>query len=136
LRVRRVRLEIDGGFEAWSSLRSPTQRQDVATARAGVEAALVGDWLSARAGYAYEPAATPPANQVRSLPDLDRHRLTVGASACADRLCVDVAYAHSFGVTLAAAGGAIPGSEGRYEASSDVAGFALRIGFDASAAAE
>ncbi len=117
----RVRLELDGVWEQWSSMKEirivthninitsgianpvplpdvvfPHNMQDTMSVRLGGDVTVVDERLTVRAGYAYETSAIPSAYVNVDFPNWQRHIASIGASLRLWGAWLDVAYAHHF----------------------------------------
>jgi long-subunit fatty acid transport protein len=125
IRSHRVDGEVAGSYEAWSAL--PGMR-DSGSVRAGLDVMLL-PWLTARAGWSWEPAAVDPAQLSAYNLDLDHHTGAAGATVCSAGLCVDLAYAHAFAF---ATQGGTGNNAGRYDSASNIVSLSLRLDFAAA----
>ena len=129
LRSRRLDGEVAGSYEAWSAL--PGLR-DAGSLRAGLDLSLL-PWLSARAGWSWEPAAVDPALLSAANFDLEHHTVAAGATVCNAGFCVDFAYAHAFALT---ADGGTGTNAARYASATNAVSLSLRLDFAAARQSE
>jgi long-subunit fatty acid transport protein len=117
----RVRVELDGVWEQWSSMKEiriathninitstvakpvplpdvvfPHNMEDTMSVRLGTDVTVIDDMLTVRAGYAFETSAVPSAFVSIDFPNWQRHIAAVGASVRIWGAWLDLAYAHHF----------------------------------------
>ena len=99
----RVEAEVNAVWMAWSSFKelvvdlpggsqliSPREYEDRVSVRLGLEYKAIPNKLDVRVGYMYDPTPIPAAYLTASLPDANRHDLTVGASYHMGNYSVDL----------------------------------------------
>jgi long-chain fatty acid transport protein len=120
--LRRLRLEADFNYEAWSMQQNfevkpknvylsgvpgigdytlgtmYVQRglQDSFAVNVGIEAEVVRRFFWVRAGYAFETSATPDKTAAVLTPDAMRNMISVGISTKLGKIRGDIGYAHVF----------------------------------------
>jgi long-chain fatty acid transport protein len=120
--LRRLRVEVDVAYEAWSMQQSFTVKpknvylsgvpgigdytlgtmyvtrglQDTVAVNVGIEAEVVRRFFWVRAGYAFETSATPDRTAAVLTPDSTRNMIAVGISTKLGKLRGDIGYAHVF----------------------------------------
>jgi long-chain fatty acid transport protein len=101
----RIEAEVNAVWMGWSSFKelvvdlpgdsqlvSPRNYEDKVSVRLGLEYKAVPDKFDVRVGYMYDPTPIPAEYLTASLPDANRHDLTVGASYHMGNYNVDVGF--------------------------------------------
>ena len=120
-------LDVDTGDNVAFSDTIPQRWNDIWTVGVG------GDWKPAdspwifRAGYLFMESPVPTATMAPTLPDSDRHLLSIGFGYARDRHAVDVAYVYSWFRDRDVEDNQQPLFNGTYELSSQLVQLSYRL---------
>lgn len=121
-------LPIDAGVNAAFSSDIPQRWKDIWTFGVGVDWALLAPW-TLRAGYIYMESPIPSSSMAPTLPDADRHLLSLGVGYTRNNTTIDFAYAYSFLDDRTISDHPEPAFNGKYELSSQMVQVTCRVAF-------